>query len=374
MNNMSSLLTVDVDLGDRAYPIYIGSGLLSMGELLRPKIKGKQVCIITNEVVAPLYLEQLKSALNGFGLCEFILPDGEAEKTLDNISQIYDYLLSERFGRNSTLIALGGGVVGDMTGFAAATYMRGINFIQVPTTLLAQVDSSVGGKTGVNRPLGKNMVGAFYQPQCVLADTDTLCTLPARELAAGLAEVIKYGLINNSEFFAWLQDNMDALLAHDPACLSRAIETSCLEKAAIVSADEKEAGVRAILNLGHTFGHAIEAAMGYGNWLHGEAVATGMLMAADLSWRLGMLPSEDVSKTRSLLSAAGLPVVPPESITVEQYLDLMGRDKKAEAGEIHFILLEDIGRAVIRANVDADVLRQTLLAGESLGKATSHAG
>lgn len=359
--------TVTVNLGDRSYPIYIGSDLLTRRELLAPHIQGKQVCIVSNTIVAPLYLEKLKAALPDYAITEFILPDGEAEKTLDNVSQIYDALLANRFERNGTLIALGGGVVGDMTGFAAATFLRGVNFIQVPTTLLAQVDSSVGGKTGVNRPLGKNMVGAFYQPQCVLADTDTLDTLSDRELSAGLAEVIKYGLINNKSFFCWLQDNVAQLRARDAACMARAIKTSCEEKAAIVAADEKESGIRATLNLGHTFGHAIEAAMGYGKWLHGEAVAVGMLMAADLSWRLGKLEAAEVVEIKTLIEAAGLPVVPPEQISYQEYLDLMGRDKKNIQGAIRFVLLEAIGKALISSEVDTQLLAQTLRAGDQLG-------
>jgi len=365
---MSDLTTVVVELGDRSYPIHIGSGLLSNRELLIPHIKGKQVCIITNDVVAPLYLEKLKTTLTGFELSEFILPDGEAEKTLDNIAKIYDALLSDRLDRNVTLIALGGGVVGDMAGFAAATYLRGVNFIQVPTTLLAQVDSSVGGKTGVNRPLGKNMVGAFYQPQCVIADTDTLNTLPDKELSAGLAEVIKYGLINNLEFFNWLEANINNLAARNEDSLVQAIKMSCEEKAAIVSADEKETGIRVILNLGHTFGHAIEAAMGYGSWLHGEAVATGMLMAADLSCRMRKLSVEDVARIKALLIAAGLPVVPPEAITKSEYLSLMSRDKKNVEGSIRFVLLEKLGKALVTSDVDPLLLDQTLQAGTKLGE------
>ncbi len=367
---MPDPISVNVDLGDRSYPIYIGSGLLADRELLTPHIKGTQVCIISNDVVAPLYLEKLKALLSGYALSEFILPDGEAEKTLDNIAKIYDALLANRIDRKVTLIALGGGVVGDMTGFAAATYLRGVNFIQVPTTLLAQVDSSVGGKTGVNRPLGKNMVGAFYQPQCVVADTDTLNTLPDKELCAGLAEVIKYGLINNLEFFNWLESNIESLISRDVSSLVHAIKTSCEEKATIVAADEKESGIRAILNLGHTFGHAIEAAMGYGNWLHGEAVATGMLMAADLSWRIGNLNINDVSRIKKLLITAGLPVVPPESITNSEFLSLMSRDKKNIKGSIRFVLLEKIGKALISADIDPKLLDKTLQSGVMLGQAS----
>tara|TARA_R110000824_G_scaffold336_9_gene2296 strand:+ start:90087 stop:91199 length:1113 start_codon:yes stop_codon:yes gene_type:complete len=367
MADQAQTTTVTVNLGDRSYPIYIGTELLTKRELLAPYIRGKQVCIVSNNVVAPLYLDRLKATLSGFEISEFILPDGESEKTLDNVSQIYDSLLLNRFERNATLIALGGGVVGDMTGFAAATFLRGINFIQIPTTLLAQVDSSVGGKTGVNRPLGKNMVGAFYQPQCVLVDTSTLKTLPDRELSAGLAEVIKYGLINNRPFFHWLQENITQLRARDAACLTQAIKTSCEDKADIVMADEKEAGIRATLNLGHTFGHAIEAAMGYGNWLHGEAVAVGMLMAADLSWRLGKLTAAEVAEIKALIDAAGLPHLPPEEISYQDYLSLMSRDKKNIQGSMRFILLESIGKAFISSDVDSKLLEQTLKAGIQLG-------
>ncbi len=368
---MPELTTVTVDLDDRSYPIYVGSDLLNQRELLAPYIQGRQVCIITNEVVAPLYLKQVKASLAEFELCEFILPDGESEKTLDNVARIYDFLLSKQLDRKATLIALGGGVVGDMTGFAAATYLRGVNFIQIPTTLLAQVDSSVGGKTGVNRPLGKNMVGAFYQPQCVLADTDTLTTLADRELSAGLAEVIKYGLINNLEFFNWLEANINDLLARDKTSLMHAIKISCEEKAAIVAQDEKESGVRAILNLGHTFGHAIETAMGYGAWLHGEAVAAGMLMAADLSQRMGMLALEDVARIKALIKAAGLPVVPPSSISNSDYLSLMSRDKKNTQGSIRFVVLEALGKAFLTSDVDPLLLDQTLQAGSSLGQSSA---
>ncbi|MDC1436564.1 3-dehydroquinate synthase [Gammaproteobacteria bacterium] len=367
---MPNPINLTVDLGDRSYPIYIGSGLLADRQILTSHINGKQVCIISNDVVAPLYLGKLKALLSGYELSEIILPDGEAEKTLDNIAQIYDALLSSRLDRNVTLIALGGGVVGDMAGFAAATYLRGVNFIQVPTTLLAQVDSSVGGKTGVNRPLGKNMVGAFYQPQCVIADTDTLNTLPDKELFAGLAEVIKYGLINNLDFFNWLESNIENLKNRDVDSLIQAIKTSCEEKAAIVASDEKESGIRAILNLGHTFGHAIETAMGYGNWLHGEAVATGMLMAADLSWRIGKLTIEDVARIKKLLKSAGLPVVPPESITNSEYLSLMGRDKKNIQGSIRFVLLENIGKALITADIAPEILEMTLKSGNMMGEAS----
>ncbi|MES2604044.1 MAG: 3-dehydroquinate synthase [Pseudomonadota bacterium] len=357
--------SLTVDLGDRSYPIHVGAGLLQRSELLQPHLKNDQVCIITNETVAPLYLAQVEQALAGRRVSSIVLPDGEQHKTLDTVSVIYDRLLELNFSRASTLVALGGGVIGDMTGFAAATYQRGINFIQIPTTLLSQVDSSVGGKTGVNRPLGKNMVGAFYQPQCVIADTDTLSTLPERELRAGLAEVIKYGFINNLVFLRWLEANLAALLRRDSVALTEAILVSCREKAAIVAADETETGLRAILNLGHTFGHAIETAMGYGEWLHGEAVATGMVMAADLSWRLGMLPHADAGHVKDLLEAAGLPVQPP-AISKEDFIRLMAKDKKAEQGKIKFILLESLGKAVIKGGVEPAMLEATLLASTNL--------
>ena len=357
--------TLTVALGDRSYPIHIGEQLLGRAELIRPHLKSGQVCIVTNDTVAPLYLDKVKEALSGLNVREVILPDGENYKTLDTVATIYDALLEHSFSRSCTLVALGGGVIGDMTGFAAATYQRGVNFIQIPTTLLAQVDSSVGGKTGVNRPLGKNMVGAFFQPRCVVIDTATLNTLPDRELKAGLAEVIKYGLINNAPFYEWLWNHMPQLLQRDAQTLTQAIKVSCEEKAAIVAADEHEGGIRAILNLGHTFGHAIETAMGYGEWLHGEAVATGMVMAADLSWRLGYITQGDAQAVKALVSEAGLPVIPPP-IDEARFLELMGKDKKADQGKMKFILLRAIGKASIEQGIAPDVLRRTLLAGRAL--------
>jgi 3-dehydroquinate synthase len=357
--------TLTVDLGERSYPIFIGKNLLAQRELLLPHLASRQICIVTNDVVAPLYLDKLKSLLVDFQVHVVVLPDGEKYKTLESVSEIYDSLLTQNFSRSSTLIALGGGVIGDMTGFTAATYQRGVNYIQIPTTLLAQVDSSVGGKTGVNRPLGKNMVGAFYQPKCVLADIATLDTLAERELKAGLAEVIKYGLINNADFYTWLEQNLPALLARDADALKQAIWVSCTEKASIVASDEREEGIRAILNLGHTFGHAIETATGYSEWLHGEAVATGMVMACDLSWRLGLLPKDEAAKIKKLIAAAGLPVTPPD-IGAATFLNLMGKDKKAEQGKIKFILLDAIGKARIQANIPPDLLNATLGAGPEL--------
>ena len=351
--------TLNVDLGDRSYPIYIGEDLLTQPELLRRHIRGKQVAVVTNETIAPLYLDQLRASLQGFHYSEVLLPDGEQYKTLDVLSRIYDRLLEDRHNRTTTLIALGGGVVGDMTGYAAASYQRGVNFIQIPTTLLSQVDSSVGGKTGVNHPLGKNMIGAFHQPQCVIADTSTLNTLPDRELSAGIAEVIKYGLICDSEFHQWLQANVGKLVAHDSAALVEAIYRSCLNKARVVASDERESGIRAILNLGHTFGHAIETAEGYGNWLHGEAVATGMVLAADLSARIGWLTGENVEEIKQLLLAANLPITPP-AMTTEQFLSLMAVDKKVVDGQLRLVLMETIGKAVVTSDFSAQLLRDTL--------------
>ncbi len=352
--------TLHVDLGDRSYPIYIGPRLIGDAELYRRHLVGRQVMIVSNETVAPLYLDAVVGALGGYQIETVVLPDGEAYKTLEVLNQIFDALLTHRFDRRCNLLALGGGVVGDMKGFAAACYQRGVNFVQVPTTLLAQVDSSVGGKTGVNHPLGKNMIGAFHQPLCVVADTDTLNTLPDRELSAGLAEVITYGLLDDPAFFAWLEDNMPALRARDAEALAYAIERSCHDKARVVSADEREAGQRALLNLGHTFGHAIETGMGYGEWLHGEAVATGMCLAADLSRRLGWITDAELSRTRELVSRAGLPVDPPSDIGVDRFLELMAVDKKVLDGRLRLVLLKGIGKAVVTGGFPLQALRDTL--------------
>jgi 3-dehydroquinate synthase len=352
--------TVTVDLGPRSYPIHIGSGLLAESSLWTPHLGNGQIMLVTNTVLAPLYLAPIEAALGDRQLHTLILPDGEAAKTLATAERIWDALLAARCGRDATLIALGGGVIGDLTGFAAACYQRGIDFIQIPTTLLAQVDSSVGGKTGVNHPRGKNMIGAFHQPRCVIADLDTLRTLPDRELRAGLAEVIKYGLISDAPFFGWLEVNLDALLARDPRALTHAIAVSCRTKAAIVAADEREGGVRALLNLGHTFGHAIETGVGYGAWLHGEAVATGMLMAADLSARLGQLAPAEVDRIQALLMRAGLPVQAPASLNAERFLELMAVDKKVQAGQLRLVLLRGIGRGELRADADPRPLRALL--------------
>lgn len=352
--------TLTVNLKQRNYPIHIGQDLLGQEYLLTPHIRGKQVLIVSNETVAPLYLEQALGALKDYHCESVILPDGEQYKTLETTNLIFDALLSHRFDRQCTLIALGGGVVGDITGFAAACYQRGVNFIQIPTTLLAQVDSSVGGKTGVNHPLGKNMIGAFHQPECVIIDIHTLNTLDDRQLSAGLAEVIKYGLISDAGLFAWLESNIAALLARDPETLAYAIERSCQNKATVVAADEKEAGPRALLNLGHTFGHAIEAGMGYGTWLHGEAVGTGMLMAADLSHRLGKLSTEDLQRTQALIAAARLPTRSPAQMDTERFMQLMAVDKKVQSGVIRLVLLSAIGTGYVSADYDPQRLRETL--------------
>jgi len=352
--------TLTVDLGERSYPIHIGEGILAQKELVIPYVTGTQVMIVSNDIVAPLYLEQAKLLFNDFNCHHVILPDGEKHKTLTDLTLIYDALLSNHFDRYCTLVALGGGVVGDMTGFAAASYQRGVNFIQIPTTLLSQVDSSVGGKTGVNHPLGKNMIGAFHQPSCVLADINTLNTLDDNQLSAGLAEVIKYGLIRLPEFISWLEQNMNQLLNREPRALSYAIETSCKCKAEVVAADEREGGIRALLNLGHTFGHAIESGAGYGNWLHGDAVGIGMLMAADLSMREGWLSTQDVERTKTIIQAAKLPVELPKMMTYDKFMDLMRVDKKVRDGKINFVLYNKLGDAKVTHDFKADHLRQTI--------------
>ena len=353
--------TLKVDLGDRSYPIYIGAGLLERAELIVPHLAQKRIAVVTNTTVAPLYLERLTATLTAAGVAvhPIVLPDGEAYKNWETLNLIFDALLTWRAERKTTLIALGGGVVGDMTGFAAACYQRGMPFIQIPTTLLSQVDSSVGGKTGINHPLGKNMVGAFYQPRVVLADTDTLRTLPPRELSAGLAEIIKYGLIWDEGFLTWLESHIDKLRALDPDAIAYAIHRSCEIKAQVVGEDEREGGIRAILNLGHTFGHAIETGMGYGNWLHGEAVGAGMVLAAQTSQRLGWIDEADVTRTRALIRAAGLPDVAPD-LGLDTWLDYMGHDKKVESGKLRFVLLKKLGEAVITGDVSRDVLSDVL--------------
>ncbi|WP_372865919.1 3-dehydroquinate synthase [Pseudomonas sp.] len=352
--------TLQVDLAERSYPIYIGADLLRRADLLAPHIIGRQVAIVTNETVAPLYLDTLKASLGDYAVTAIVLPDGEAFKTWETLQQIFDGLLGARHDRHTTVIALGGGVVGDMAGFAAACYQRGVNFIQIPTTLLSQVDSSVGGKTGINHPLGKNMVGAFYQPQAVLIDTTSLATLPARELSAGLAEVIKYGLICDEPFLSWLEQHMPALRALDQEALTAAIERSCAAKARIVGADEREAGLRATLNLGHTFGHAIETQQGYGVWLHGEAVAAGTVMALEMSQRLGWISQAERNRGIRLFQAAGLPVVPPQDMTAEQFLAHMAVDKKVLDGQLRLVLLRHIGEAVVTGDFPREILNATL--------------
>ena len=353
--------SLNVSLGTRAYPIHIGAGLLRHSDLILAHLTTARAAIVSNTTVAPLYLETLAAALRaaGVALTQIVLPDGEQYKNWETLNLIFDTLLAERCDRSTTIIALGGGVIGDLAGFAAASYQRGVPFIQVPTTLLAQVDSSVGGKTGINHPRGKNMIGAFWQPKLVLADTDTLKTLPERELSAGLAEVIKYGLIRDLPFLEWLEANVEQLRARDGAALAYAIERSCSNKAEVVAADEYETareGGRALLNLGHTFGHAIETGVGYGEWLHGEAVAAGMVMAAELSRRLGWLSSADVARARRLLERAGLPVR-GASLGAERYLDLMGHDKKVVAGRLRLVLLKRIGEAVTWAEAPrADIV------------------
>lgn len=356
---------VDVDLGNRSYPIYIGSGLLNEPDLLQRHVNGKRVLVVTNTTIAPLYLEKVTEALTAgnpnVSVDSVILPDGEKYKNMETLMKVFDKAIETRLDRRCTFVALGGGVIGDMCGFAAAAFLRGVNFIQIPTTLMAQVDSSVGGKTGINHPLGKNLIGAFYQPQCVLIDTDTLNTLPDRELASGIAEVVKYGLIRDAEFFEWQEKNMEALLARDPNALAYAIKRSCENKAEVVSLDEKESGVRATLNLGHTFGHAIENGFGYGQWLHGEAVAAGMVMAVDMSRRLGWIDDSIVERALQILQRANLPTAPPEMMTVDKFKDAMAVDKKVADGLLRLILLKGpLGSCVFTGDFDNKTLDDTL--------------
>lgn len=354
--------TLSVDLGDRSYPIFIGEALLSRPELVKPYVKGKQVLIVTNETVAPLYLDACKQTFADFEVESVVLPDGEEYKNLETLNLVFDQLIGQRFDRSCTLVALGGGVIGDMTGFAAAAFQRGVNFIQIPTTLLSQVDSSVGGKTGVNHPLGKNMIGAFHQPQCVLIDTQTLNTLDDRQLSAGLAEVIKYGLIGDAPFFEWLEQNLDALMARDLTILAEAIERSCANKARIVALDERESGMRALFNLGHTFGHAIEAGMGYGVWLHGEGVSAGTMQALYMSRLMGTITDTDFERAQTIFKRAKLPVYPPSTAEMpnDKYMGLMAGDKKVQAGTIRLVLLKSIGEAYVTGDYPASLLQQTL--------------
>ncbi|MGQ7246671.1 3-dehydroquinate synthase [Halomonas sp. V046] len=357
----AAMLTLGVALGDRSYPIHIGPGLVDDGSKLASHLAGRQVMVVTNDTVAEHYLARLTASLpQGLIVETLVLPDGEAHKSLEGVAKIWDALLAVGFNRSATLVALGGGVIGDMVGFAAACYQRGIAFIQVPTTLLSQVDSSVGGKTGVNHPLGKNMIGAFWQPRVVLIDTATLATLPSRELSAGLAEVIKYGLIHDLGFLDWLEAEMAGLRGLDAELLARAIERSCAIKAEIVAQDETEQGVRALLNLGHTFGHAIEAYMGYGAWLHGEAVAAGMLMAADLSHRLGWIEADALERTRRIIQAAGLPVAAPKEMGVEDFLARMRLDKKNLDSRLRLVLLADMGNACVHDETPRDLLEECI--------------
>jgi shikimate kinase/3-dehydroquinate synthase len=359
---MQSTMSLNVDLGERSYPISIGPRLLSEPALLAQHIGGRQVAIITNSTVAPLYLEQVAAPLRAAGheVITVVLPDGEQYKSWDSLMQVFDALLANKCDRKTTLVALGGGVIGDLTGYAASSYMRGVPFVQIPTTLLAQVDSSVGGKTGINHPLGKNMIGAFYQPRAVLADIATLATLPARELSAGLAEVIKYGAIIDVEFFDWIESNIARLMARDQDALAYAILRACQLKADVVRQDEREGGLRAILNFGHTFGHAIEAGLGYGVWLHGEAVGCGMVMAAELSHRLGLVDAASVARMTALVAAAGLPTRAPD-LGEARWIELMAVDKKNEGGDIKFILLKPLGSPSI-TTVPRALLHATLAA------------
>ncbi len=351
---------IEVDLGDRKYPIYIGNSILSDQKLFDEHITSSQVLIVTNENVAPLYLKLIEDSLSKINHDVLILPDGESTKSLDSLNQIITCLMEKKYSRTCILIALGGGVIGDLTGFAAACYQRGVKFIQIPTTLLAQVDSSVGGKTAVNHPLGKNMIGAFYQPCAVLADTNVLSTLPEREFSAGLAEVIKYGLIRDKPFYEWLEENIGLVIKRDNEALTYIIDRSCTNKAEVVAEDERESGVRATLNLGHTFGHAIETALSYKDWLHGEAVGCGMLMAADLSMRLGLLEQEQVDKIKEILVRAKLPTKIPKGIKLKQMLENMKVDKKSRDGVLYLILLNDIGEAVITSDYTEQALTETI--------------
>ena len=351
---------LNVELGERSYPIAIGPDLLGDGALLNRHIDGGKAAIVTNTTVAPLYLKRVAGALRAQGreVVEIVLPDGEEYKNWESLNLVYDALLQNRCDRKTTLVALGGGVIGDLTGFAASSYMRGVPFVQLPTTLLSQVDSSVGGKTGINHPLGKNMIGAFYQPRAVIADTATLDTLPPRELSAGLAEVIKHGAILDADYFAWIEQNIGKLVAREPQAMAYAIARSCEIKAEVVRKDEREGGLRAVLNFGHTFGHAIESGLGYGNWLHGEAVGCGMVMAADLSARLGLVDAATVERVRALVAAAGLPTVAPD-LGAERWIELMSVDKKNEGGAIKFILLKPLGSPSI-TTAPPEILRATL--------------
>ena len=360
---MSADRTLRVDLAERSYPIHIGEGVIDRPQLFAPHVRGRRAALVTNETVGPLYADRLERTLQSAGanVQRIVLPDGEAFKTWGSLERIYAALLEARADRRTMVVALGGGVVGDIAGFAASTYQRGVAHLQVPTTLLSQVDSSVGGKTGINHPLGKNMIGAFHQPTAVVADTGTLATLPPRELAAGLAEVVKYGAIHDAAFLDWIEANAERLVRRDPDAVAYAIERSCAIKAEIVAADERESGVRALLNFGHTFGHAIESAAGYGAWLHGEAVATGMVLAARLSARMGRITNAEADRLARLLQKLGLPVAPP-AFPIATWLEFMGRDKKNEAGRITLVLLDALGRASVVKDAPEPALRELLAA------------
>ncbi len=357
---------IDVQLDERTYPIHIGAGCMSDEHLFKPHLTGNQVAVISNETVAPLYLDELLKALGGVSVDVFTLPDGEQHKTLDSYAAIMDFLLAKRHNRSTTLVALGGGVVGDIAGFVAATFQRGVGFIQVPTTLLAQVDSAVGGKTAVNHPAGKNMIGAFYQPRCVIADSSVFATLPEREYRAGFAEVLKYGVIADLEFFDWIEQAADRLLNKDPDALARAVGRSCEIKADVVASDEREVGLRAILNFGHTFGHAIETLTNYRTYLHGEAVAIGMVMAADLSVRMGFLALSAAQRIKTVLRSFGLPVCPPPELSDDAMHQAMGMDKKVVDGKLRLVLAEAIGRVIVSEEIDSSALRSTLNAADTL--------
>lgn len=359
--------TLTVALGDRSYPVHVGAGLLTHADLITTRLPQRKAAIVTNETIAPLYLASLTQTLEARGIrvVSVVLPDGEGYKTWETLNRILDALIDNRCERKTALLALGGGVIGDLAGFAAAVYQRGVPYVQIPTTLLAQVDSAVGGKTAINHPRGKNMIGAFHQPLAVLADTDTLNTLPDRELAAGVAEVIKYGLIRDAAFFDWLENNVDRLMAREPEALAHAIQCSCSNKAEIVALDEREAGLRALLNYGHTFGHAIEAGLNFGVWLHGEAVACGMVLAARLSHHMGLIARQDVVRITDILRRARLPITAPD-FGIDRYLELMGHDKKVESGRVRFVLLRRIGEAFVTDEVPSAALD------EILGKPSMH--
>ncbi len=355
--------TIQVELGERSYPIYIGA-CFSNSEIVKKAVTHREVIIVTNETVAPLYLDQVQAIFKEQGrvVLSIILPDGESYKTLDTVNKIFTFLLEHNVSRKAALVALGGGVIGDMTGYAAACYQRGVDFFQMPTTLLSQVDSSVGGKTGVNHPLGKNMIGAFKQPLAVFIDPMTLSTLPAPEIKAGFAEVIKHGIIQDSDYFKYLEENLDKIYALDESALNYIISGSCQIKASVVAQDETEQGIRATLNLGHTFGHAVETTLGYGTWLHGEAVGLGMVMAADLSCRLGLIDSDAVKRVTELIERAGLPIIAPPSMSPEQFMTAMARDKKVESGTLRLVLFKSIGDGFVTADFAVEKLQETLRA------------